>query len=938
MKQRFVVIDVETTGNSPKKGDRIIQLAAVVIENGKVAERFSSFVNPLKPIPLFIEQLTGISNEMVKDAAPFEVIAEKVSSLLSDAYFVAHNVHFDLSFIQEELERSGLQRFTGPVLDTVELSRIVFPGADSYKLSELCEELNIKHDNPHRADSDAEVTGELFIHIIKKAACLPPVTLQALKRLSRSFISDIEDVLEDIISERLLDLKEPEHIEVFRSIAIRSQSKDILDDQNSRISENFETFSTRLMSSDGPIAGQFEQYEKRTEQVKMMNEIHESFRSHQHALIEAGTGTGKTLAYLIPVIFYAMSEKKSVLVSTYTTALQQQVMAKEFPMLRKAVNQPFHMAVLKGKSHYLCLRKFEKYLNEDDYNYDNILTKAQLLIWLTETETGDFDELNLPSGGKLLWQRLHYDEKSSNSAKNPWLSRCFYKRAYENAKKADVVITNHSLLLSSISSLSDFLDDIEEVIIDEAHHFERIACEHLGTRMHYLTLQALTNQLGNLYTDGLLRRTQHLFSVNGLNDAFIEMDVIIKQLVEDNGVLFSTLHSYVLQNEKDVQTNRITHRFKHNQKQSRKWLAILEVAARVKFQLHDLMKIMNKQKEDFHKIKNEEESFILYEYFAVLDKFAAAYKDLDTLFFKEKKDAVKWIEIESRGAKNAVSVYSQPVSVSEQLADGFFSEMKSVILTSATLTVDHSFDYMIRELGLTDYYPKTLMIKSPFVYKEQAKLMIPSDFPAVQHVTLDEYTAAIAKNVSAIAKATKGKLLVLFTAYDMLKKTHQLLKADSGLEDFMIMGQGGGSISKLTKNFRQFDQAILLGTSTFWEGMDFPGNELTTLIIVRLPFSPPDDPVVAAKCEQITKQGKNAFYHYSLPEAILKFKQGFGRLVRTERDKGLLFVFDKRIIEAKYGRHFIASLPPIDVHVEPMEKLHNEILRWNHKEPAADTE
>jgi ATP-dependent DNA helicase DinG len=662
----------------------------------------------------------------------------------------------------------------------------------------------------------------------------------------------------------------------------------------------------------------------------MMQEIYESFQSHQHALIEAGTGTGKTLAYLIPVIYYAMSERKSVLVSTYTTALQQQVMAKEFPMLRKAIDLPFHMAVLKGKSHYLCLRKFEKYLHEDDYNYDNILTKAQLLIWLTETETGDFDELNLPSGGKLLWQRLHYDEKSSNSDKNPWLSRCFFKRAYENAKKADVVITNHSLLLSSISSSSPLLDDVEEVIIDEAHHFERIACEHLGTRMHYLTLQALTNQLGNLYTNGLLRRTQDLFSKKGLNDTFLEMDVIVKQLVEDNGVLFSTLHSYVLQNEKDVQTNRITHRFKHNQKQSRKWLAILEVAARVKFQLHDLMKIMNKQKEDFHKIINEEESFILYEYFAVLDKFRAAYKDLDTLFFKEQLEAVKWIEIESRGAKNAVSVYSQPVSVSEQLADGFFAEMKSVILTSATLTVDHSFDYMIRELGLADYYPKTFIIKSPFAYKKQAKLMIPSDFPAVQHVTLDEYTAAIAKNVSTIAKATKGKLLVLFTAYDMLKKTHLLLKADSSLEDFMIMGQGGGSISKLTKNFRQFDQAILLGTGTFWEGMDFPGDELTTLIIVRLPFSPPDDPVVAAKCEQITKQGENAFYNYSLPEAILKFKQGFGRLVRTERDKGLLFVFDKRIIEAKYGRHFIASLPSIDVHVEPMEHLHNEIIRWNH--------
>ncbi|WP_191560988.1 ATP-dependent DNA helicase DinG [Metabacillus idriensis] len=927
MKQKFVVIDVETTGNSPKKGDRIIQLAAVVIENGKVAERFSSFINPSQKIPLFIEQLTGISNEMVKDAPPFEDIAENVSALLEDAFFVAHNVHFDLSFIQEELHKCGYPRFTGPVLDTVELSRIVFPHAASYKLSELCEELNIRHLNPHRADSDAEVTGELLLHILRKLSQLPPVTLQALKRLSRSFISDIEEVLEDIISERLLLLKEQEEIEIFRSMAIKKMA-DTVQDHSMNLTKDFQSFSDELLKKEGPIAKQFQQYEVRNEQAKMIKEIHESFQSHQHALIEAGTGTGKTLAYLIPAIHYALSEKKSVLVSTYTTALQQQVMTKEYPMLRKAIDHPFHMAVLKGQSHYLCLRKFEKYLHEDDFNYDNILTKAQLLIWLTETETGDFDELNLPSGGKLLWQRLHYDAISSKSEKNPWRTRCFYQRAYEKAKKADIVITNHSLLMSNLSSSSDLLDQIDEVIIDEGHHFERIASEHLGTRMHYLTLQALTNRLGNIYTDGLLRRTQDLFSEKRLNGTFLEMDTLLKQLAEDNQVLFSSLHTYVLQNKKDVQTNRITHRYRHDQKRTRKWLSILEAAARVKFELHDLIKMMKKQKEDFHKVQNENESFILYEYFAILDKFEKSYRDLDLLFFKETNENVCWIEIESRGAKNAVSVYSQPISVSEQLADGFFSEMDSVVLTSATLTVNKSFDYIIGELGLTDYYPKSLILESPFTYQKQAKLMIPADFPSIQHVTLDEYTSSIAKNISIIAKATEGKLLVLFTAYDMLKKTHQMLKSDSELEEFMIMGQGGGSITKLTKNFRQFEKAILLGTSSFWEGVDFPGDELTTLIIVRLPFSPPDDPLVAAKCEQLTKQGKNAFYDFSLPEAILKFKQGFGRLVRTENDKGLLFVFDKRIVDAKYGKHFITSLPSIDVHVEPMERLHQEILLW----------
>ncbi|KEZ50687.1 ATP-dependent DNA helicase DinG [Metabacillus indicus] len=929
MKQRFVVVDVETTGNSPKKGDRIIQLAAVVIEEGKIIDRFSSFVNPKKKIPSFIEQLTGITTEMVEHAPAFKEIADKVSSLLNDAYFVAHNVHFDLSFIQEELNRCGIQMFTGPILDTVELSRIVYPSADSYKLSELCRDLGIQHKNPHRADSDAEVTGELLIHILSRLSSLPAVTLHSLKRLSASFISDAEEMLEELETMSELRLKETKDIEVYRSVAVRkTDDTNENPDQSGTEKLPFNAFAEKLMNENGSVAAHFVQYEKRSEQVNMMKSVYQSFSSHQHSLIEAGTGTGKTLGYLVPAVYYAMTEKKRVLISTYTTALQQQVMEKEYPLLKQAAGLPFSMAVLKGKSHYLCLRKFEKYLHEEDMNYDNLLTKAQLLIWLTETETGDVDELNLPSGGKLLWQRLHYDPKLSGSPSNPWKERCFYTRAYKRANQADVIMTNHSLLLSAVSSSSDMLEGIEEVVIDEAHHFERTASEHLGKRIHYLTLQALTNQLGNLYTDGLLRKTQQLFSKKKWSEPFLQIDTILKQLAEDNQLLFTTLHSYVLQNQKDSSSNKIACRFSHDEKKSRKWLAILELAARVKFQLHDMISIMNKQKGVFSRLEEAEESFDLYEYWEVMDRFKAAYDSLDSLFFKDSPGEVKWIEIESRGARNAVSVYSQPVSVSDQLADGFFASMKSAVLTSATLTVNGTFDYMISELGLSDFYPSVHEIDSPFDYKKQAMLMIPSDFPSVQHVTLDEYTEAIAGRVSEIAKAASGKLLILFNAYDMLKKTQQLLKNDQSLDDFVIMGQGGGSITKLTKNFRQFEKAILLGTSTFWEGMDFPGDELTTLVIVRLPFSPPDDPRTAAKCEELTKEGKNAFYHYSLPEAVLKFKQGFGRLIRTENDKGLLFVFDKRIIEAKYGRHFIDSLPDIEVSVEPMACLHKKIADW----------
>lgn len=202
--------------------------------------------------------------------------------------------------------------------------------------------------------------------------------------------------------------------------------------------------------------------------------------------------------------------------------------------------------------------------------------------------------------------------------------------------------------------------------------------------------------------------------------------------------------------------------------------------------------------------------------------------------------------------------------------------------------------------------------------------------PLVNEVSLDDYSEAIATNISSVAHITDGKILVLFTSYDMLRKTYQLLKEDVTLEDFMIMGQGtsSGSRARLTKSFKQFNKAILLGTSSFWEGVDFPGDELTALMIVRLPFASPDEPMVAAKCNQLEEEGKNAFYHYSLPEAILRFKQGVGRLIRNEKDRGILFVLDNRIVTAKYGKDFLDSIPDVDVEKKPMHKLTHSIEDW----------
>ncbi|MFL6563057.1 MAG: helicase C-terminal domain-containing protein, partial [Bacillus sp. (in: firmicutes)] len=298
-------------------------------------------------------------------------------------------------------------------------------------------------------------------------------------------------------------------------------------------------------------------------------------------------------------------------------------------------------------------------------------------------------------------------------------------------------------------------------------------------------------------------------------------------------------------------------------------------------------------------------------------------------FLKITND-VKWIEIDIRSPQNVTTFMAQPTSVAEKLKEQFFQHKKAVVFTSATMTVNNSFDYFINEIGLDSVSTIQLNIPSPFAYNQQVQLLIPEDLPEINTVSLDDYVISITEHIITIAEATKGRMLILFTAYDMLKKTYELIKESGFLHDYAMIAQGitSGSRTRLTRNFQRYDKALLLGTSSFWEGVDIPGEDLSCLVIVRLPFSPPDDPLTEAKCQLIEKRGGNSFPEYSLPEAVLRFKQGFGRLIRTENDRGIIVVFDKRIVTTKYGEAFLKSIPTVPINRGKMDDLVEIIHSW----------
>ncbi|MBP3040139.1 ATP-dependent DNA helicase DinG [Bacillaceae bacterium Marseille-Q3522] len=913
MRKKFVIVDLETTGNIPANGDRIIQFAAVIVENGKIIDKFSSFVNPEQPIPAFIEELTGVNDEMVINAPLFSEIAAKIASILEDAFFVAHNVMFDLSFLQEELERVGEKRFDGPIIDTVELSRILFPTEDSYKLSDLSLKAGFKHERPHQADSDAFVTAELLLTLMERLRSLPLSTLRQLYPFADYLKSDFDLLLIELLQEKQYRTEQIKStIEFFHGIALCTY-----DNEDAILQNTILEYPKDDIGKEQLLKENFPKYEKRTGQFQMMDRVYSAFRQARHALIEAGTGIGKSLAYLLPAVFLAKKNGVPVMVSTYTTQLQEQLLQKDIPLLKKCLPFSFKAALLKGKSHYLHLGKFIDSLTDYEDNFDTALAKMQILVWLTETKSGDVDELHLSSGGKLYWSKINCAE-GDYLQKKIAPEKDFYLRAQNAAAAADIIITNHSLLIADIAADFTLLPDYQHVIVDEGHHFHDIAGRHLGHSLHYLQVRK------NLAFWGMYEQKQLFYKIEkvlaeknipGIMESE-KLNLMIHHLFSEMDELFKTIAIYTARYGGRYAKKRISSLFK--QDNSKESTAVMATVERFSFLLGDFITEMKKR---LQLLTNTEAN--------LKERCEKGIASLETIkadlraLFHSRSPHITWMEADKRIWQNGTKVFAEPVSAAPLLKEKFFKKKQSVVITSATLAVNGSFSYMSKQLGVEENRTESMIIASPYQYDQQCKVVVVKDLPAINEVAQDEYISAITEYIISIAEAAKGRMLVLFTAYEMLQTTYELLKESGLLEDFSLMAQGitAGSRNRLTRNFQRYEKAILLATNSFWEGIDIPGEDLSFLVIVRLPFSSPNEPVTAAKIAKIKEQCGNPFTEISLPEAVLRFKQGFGRLIRSHTDRGVIIIFDRRIVTASYGTVFLQSIPDVPVQEWTEEEL-----------------
>ncbi|SFV01074.1 ATP-dependent DNA helicase [Alicyclobacillus macrosporangiidus] len=673
-----------------------------------------------------------------------------------------------------------------------------------------------------------------------------------------------------------------------------------------------------LLGPEGPFASRLPGFQVRQGQLEMARAVREALDADAHLMVEAGTGTGKSLAYLVPAALYALSRDTRVVVSTHTIALQDQIEHRDFPLLRSVIEHPLELAVLKGRTHYVCMRKLQQEVHTANWATDpgELEAYLRLLAWLVETETGDREELPVHGRMHEVWSRVQSETETCIGKRCPFFKPCYYFRARGRAYQADVVIANHSLVFSDLKAERRVLPRYDKLIVDEAHHLEEEATRHLGDEVHWGAIAAMMQRLAREggrsgVIPELLHRLQGAESaaqrVAGPLEQLLERLADVRKCVE---AAFTALAALVPPGQSELRLTPAV-------QSAAAWQAYQEQTQQLGDQIRELERIAARL-EDAAQVDDADLSGRLVDARGFLMALTDQLRVLMEGAHLADEAWVTWVQAGPREGSASgplrISLHRAPIDVASILREYLFDATSSVILTSATLTVDGEFHHAVRRFGLAGAQKegrlRTLTVASPFSMSRQALLCVPTDVPELARMEPEEAAPWVGESIVQLARVSGGRLLALFTSHALLRATAERARPALAPHGIVVYAQGvDGGRTQLLDAFRKNPRSVLFGTQSFWEGIDLPGDQLVALVIVRLPFSPPSHPVHQARCERLEAEGLNPFAFHSLPDAVVRFRQGVGRLIRTVDDRGVVVVFDKRIITHAYGRTFIRSIP-----------------------------
>lgn len=906
LEQVCVSLDLETTGLDSER-DTIVEIGAVRFRGDEVLDTFETFVNPGRAIPDHIQRLTGIRPSQVERAPSFPVISADLAEFIGAHPVVGHNIQFDLRF----LDSHGLPVLS-PAFDTMDLATVFLPKSRRYSLKHLSDHFGVELRN-HRALDDAIGGKELFVRLLRLAGEQDGGLLAYMAELARRSRWQLHPALSALSASPTQGASTvgPSGLDL-DLLGRRLESP-----ERRRPAEELEHIGIEeihgMLGPEGPFATAFGGFEHRPEQEQMLDAVADAIYNQRHLVVEGGTGVGKSLAYLLPAALFAVSQGQRVVVSTNTINLQEQLMGKDIPALTRVLEDSgilepdtLKVAPLKGKANYICLRRWQQLSRSDSLSVDDAKLLSKTAVWLKDTSSGDRGEINLNGREASTWNHVSAGEKGFCLDMRDG-SPCFLRTARQRAEQAHIIVVNHALLMSDLV-FGGLIPEYDTVIIDEAHHLEEAATNQFGFELGQGELDLAWEPVGRLsqgVRQALSAGAEDTATADTGHAAMAAVEAEAPRIRESWGHLFSGLEALIAsqrrgRNQGDQNQLLITQDVRNHPAWSQLHLAWENLNTRLGqagIAVRNLRSFL-----DSNRLSSApDQPALTMEATSLADGLEELSNRLASVLDEAAEDRINWVYVNPSQA--AVSLHSAPLDVSPILAERLFDEKDCVVLTSATLTASGSFQFLKRRVGIGEEAPD-LLVGSPFDYERAAQALIPEDMP---QPNANGYVAATADVLAQLGHRLQGRTMALFTSHSSLRAVAQRLRPMLEPHGIPVLAQGvDGSAPYVMAAFAEEPGSVLLGTASFWEGVDMPSGLLKALVITRLPFQVPNDPIVQSRSALYD----DPFNEYSIPNAVLRFRQGLGRLIRNKDDRGTIVVLDSRIASHNYGHAFRDSMPP----------------------------
>ncbi|MFZ8073589.1 ATP-dependent DNA helicase [Fusobacterium watanabei] len=676
-------------------------------------------------------------------------------------------------------------------------------------------------------------------------------------------------------------------------------------------------------SKDGILAKEIKGFEYRQEQEEMAQYIQEAINEDRKIIVEAGTGTGKTLAYLIPAIKWAVANKKKVIIATNTINLQEQLLLKDIPLAKSIIKDEFFYVLVKGRNNYVCKRLFNELALGKNIDIETFSIEAReqieyILKWGNKTKTGDKAELPFEVYPDV-WELVQSTTELCLGKKCPYRKECFYMKTRMEKMEADILISNHHVFFADLNvrAETDFdseyliLPRYDMVIFDEAHNIESVARSYFSVEVSKISFTRLLNRIYQRKN----KRKKEKSALIRVEDTIDEKDLedsqqyiyLLNTLKEEISILQNIGDEYFDEIRKIYETNTeapIKKSLNNFEMTKSRFLENLREKKDIfQSKLIDFSNLMMSFNNVIDEEKDKNPEVINFNnHLKMFKAYINSFKFINSF---EDDNYIYWLDINSK--RTNVVLTATPLNIAQKLGTVLFDNLDRLVFASATIVVNGSFDYFKKSLGLDEEDCIEAIIKSPFDYNEQMSVYIPSDIQDSENI--NAFVSDASRFILNILLKTNGKAFILFTSYIMLNQIYYSISKKLKDKGFEVFLHGDKPRSQLIKEFKEAENPILFGTTSFWEGVDVQGENLSNVIITKLPFLVPTDPVVSAISKKIEENGGNSFTDFQLPEAIIKFKQGVGRLIRKKTDSGNIFILDNRILKKRYGSLFINALP-----------------------------